>query len=202
MRPLQAPAPSACLCASGSTRAWCGVASDLPLIVHLPPLASAPGPTAGHGPSAMARRPSASKTALPSIAAVCAPPALGALLQNAALVGLGADVAQYLGAAQAVQSHAGQAGPLGTADEAGEGTEEGAGGLAADHPLLGMDPDERALYLQSRILGEVNAMIGHPVTAEEPLIAAGGLAWAVACAALGGGYACAVGGLGRACGRR
>jgi hypothetical protein len=36
-----------------------------------------------------------------------------------------------------------------------------------------MDPDERAMFLTSRILGEVNAMVGHPVRPEEPLIAAG-----------------------------
>ena len=44
---------------------------------------------------------------------------------------------------------------------------------AAANPLLEMDEEERSLYLQAQILGEVRAMVGHAVHPDEPLITAG-----------------------------
>jgi 3-oxoacyl-(acyl-carrier-protein) synthase/acyl carrier protein len=91
------------------------------------------------------------------------------------LVG-GMLVADAMTAAEAGAFGEAGAAPLaaaGTAMAARAVTGAGDQSAAAENPLLGMDEEERSLYLQAQILGEVRAMVGHAVHPDEPLIAAG-----------------------------
>lgn len=88
--------------------------------------------------------------------------ATGATLSGAVLLPLGAV------ATEVARAVAGTAEAAVGAEGAGEG-----GILGADSPLMAMEGEERAMFLQGTILGQVRALVGHAVGPDDPLMGAG-----------------------------